>query len=304
MTFEASHSHYTSGTEFQIARIEMVANTGTYVDAPSHRFRGHGDISNLPLEKLANLPGLVIDATRCGRSIHADDLWRRRLSGRAVLIKTGWSKHFGKPEYGQAIPSSRGHRARLVERRAALVGIDSLNIDDMADGKTPGPHALLAAGIPIVEHLRGLETCALRLPLLRRAPRASRAWAPSPCERSRSSTERPSSSARCDQRKRSGPRASAPRAACDRFCAVLDRLRVRERRRALRGARALVLAGEVGVLLLRLAVESLAAELRTFSKASAAASSLESSGSLRIASARVFAAVPASSAPNSLATVS
>ena len=158
VTFEASRSHYAAGTEFEIARIEMVANTGTYLDAPSHRFRGRSDVAALPLEALADLAGVCVDARAVGRAIQASVFGELELRGRAVLVLTGWSRHFGTPQYGAGHPFMTAEAARaLVERGAALAGIDSLNIDDTADGSRPAHTALLAASIPIVEHLRGLE---------------------------------------------------------------------------------------------------------------------------------------------------
>lgn len=157
-SFAASRSNYAAGTEFEIARIEMVGNTGTYVDAPAHRFREGGDVSGWPLEKLADLEGLVIDASKARRELLAADLGDAELRGRAVLIRTGWSQHFGTPAYGAGHPFvTREAAQELVRRGAALVGIDSLNIDDMRDGERPAHTLLLGAAIPIVEHLTGLE---------------------------------------------------------------------------------------------------------------------------------------------------
>jgi len=157
-SFEASRAHYDAGTEFEIGRIELVANTGTYVDAPAHRFRGGHDVSLLPLEKLADLEGVLIDAPRDRRALDVADLGQSELRGRAVLLRTGWSKHFGTRAYGVGHPFvSRAAAQELVRRGAALVGIDSLNIDDTADGARPAHTLLLGAGIPIVEHLSGLE---------------------------------------------------------------------------------------------------------------------------------------------------
>lgn len=157
-SYDASRAKYTAGTEFEIARIELVGNTGTYVDAPVHRFRDGGDIAGWPLEKLADLEGLVIDAPRERRELLAADLGSDDLRGRAVLIRTGWSKHFGTPAYASGHPFvSREAAQELVQRGAALVGIDSLNIDDTRDGTRPAHTLLLGAQIPIVEHLTGLE---------------------------------------------------------------------------------------------------------------------------------------------------
>ena len=153
---EASRGHYAPGTTFQIGRIEMVANTGTYVDAPFHRFADGADLAGLPLESLADLPGLVVDA-RPGREQGAELFDGLELRGRAVLVRTGWSRHFGTPAYGSGHPYlAEGAARALVEGGATLVGIDSLNIDSTDDPRRPVHSALLAAGVPIVEHLTGL----------------------------------------------------------------------------------------------------------------------------------------------------
>jgi kynurenine formamidase len=158
LSFEASRERYAPGTQFEIGRIEMVANTGTYVDAPSHRFAGGGDVASWPLEKLLDLPGLVVDLPAGRRALLAADLAPFEVAGRAVLVRTGWSRHFGTPEYGSGHPHlAAGAALALIERGAALLGIDSLNVDDTTDGRRPVHTELLGAGIPIVEHLRGLE---------------------------------------------------------------------------------------------------------------------------------------------------
>lgn len=153
---EQSAAHYSDSTRFQIGRIEMVANTGTYIDAPFHRF-GHGtDIAGLPLPSIANLAGICIPVA--GRAVDQDQLERYPVRGRAVLLRTGWSQHWGSADYARNYPFlTDAAAARLVERGASLVGIDSLNIDDNEDGTRPAHTRLLEAGIPIVEHLRGLE---------------------------------------------------------------------------------------------------------------------------------------------------
>jgi len=154
---EASRSKYAEGTSFQIGRIEMVANTGTYLDAPFHRFAGGADIAGLPLSRLAGLPGVLVDATRAGRSIDASLFAGLPLPGRAVLVKTGWDVHWRSPRYGQGHPFlTRGAAEALQAARPALVGIDTLNIDDTNDGARPAHTLLLEAGIPIVEHLCNL----------------------------------------------------------------------------------------------------------------------------------------------------
>jgi kynurenine formamidase len=155
---EASRQHYAPGTEFHIARIEMVANTGTYLDAPSHRFAGAADLAALALGSLAELPGVVVDAPAGRRAVRAGDLPPGELGGCALLVRTGWSRHFGTPRYADGHPFLTADAAEaLVAQRAALVGIDSLNIDDTADGSRPVHTRLLGAGIPVVEHLTNLE---------------------------------------------------------------------------------------------------------------------------------------------------
>jgi kynurenine formamidase len=135
----------------------MVANTGTYLDAPFHRFADGADLAALPLECVANLPALVVTAPARGRAIGEGELPDRELRGHAVLFRTGWSRHFGSDAYFEGHPFvTREAAERLALRGAALVGIDSLNIDDTADGARPAHTRLLAAGIPIVEHLTRL----------------------------------------------------------------------------------------------------------------------------------------------------
>lgn len=152
-----SRKSYAPGTEFHIGRIEMVANTGTYLDTPSHRFEGKPDLALLPLEALANLEGVVLRPAARGRAIDADALGAADVRGKAVLVQTGWDRHFGTPAYGQGHPFlTRDAAERLREGGAALVGIDSLNIDDTADGARPVHTVLLGAGILVVEHLTGL----------------------------------------------------------------------------------------------------------------------------------------------------
>lgn len=154
---EASRSKYAEGTTFQIGRIQMVANTGTYMDAPFHRFAEGADIAGLPLTRMAGLPGVLVDAIGAGRSIDAGLFAGLPLAGRAVLIRTGWDAHWRTPRYGEGHPFlTRGAAEALVAGGAALVGIDSLNIDDTEDGSRPAHTLLLHAGIPIVEHLCNL----------------------------------------------------------------------------------------------------------------------------------------------------
>jgi len=155
----ASRSRYAPGTEFQIGKIEMVANTGTYVDAPFHRYADGADLAQLPLEHVADLDGVVIRCVgRAERAIDRDMFAGVAVRNRAVLVHTGWDRHWGTEAYGEGHPFlTRAATAALVEGGARLVGIDSLNIDDTADGTRPAHTLLLGAGIPIAEHLCGLE---------------------------------------------------------------------------------------------------------------------------------------------------
>jgi kynurenine formamidase len=155
---EQSRSLYAPGTEFQIGKIEMVANTGTYLDAPFHRYATGKDLAELPLERLANLAGVVIRADGSnGRAICRAALDGHDLRSKAVLVRTGWDAHWRTDRYFEGHPFLTREAAEyLVRAGAALVGIDSLNIDDTGDGTRPVHSTLLAAEIPIVEHLRGL----------------------------------------------------------------------------------------------------------------------------------------------------
>jgi arylformamidase len=154
---EAARARYGPGLEFQIGKIEMVANTGTYLDSPFHRYAGGKDLSQLPLESLAGLDGVVIRGPADGRAIDRDAFVGRDLGGRAVLVRTGWDVHWGTPTYLDGNPFLTAEAAEyLVREGAALVGIDSLNIDDTRDLARPVHSALLGAEIPIVEHLCNL----------------------------------------------------------------------------------------------------------------------------------------------------
>jgi len=157
----SSRAHYAPGTEFSIARIDMVANTGTYLDAPFHRYESGRDVAALDLETLVELPGFLVRAPEGVRAIDAAALeaatGARELVGHAVLVATGWSRHFGTPAYGHGHPYlTRDAAAFLADRGAALVGIDSLNIDDISTGERPVHSLLLAREVHIVEHLNHL----------------------------------------------------------------------------------------------------------------------------------------------------
>lgn len=153
---EDSQARYAPGTTFQIGRVELVANTGTYVDAPFHRFARGADVGSLPLERLVDLEGIVFD-WRAGRAFDADLFEGSELESRAVLLRSGWDARWRTPAYAGEHPFvTRRAAEALVAARPALVGIDSLNIDDTQDPTRPAHTLLLAAGIPIVEHLANL----------------------------------------------------------------------------------------------------------------------------------------------------
>ena len=152
----ASRERYGPGVEFQIGKIEMVGNTGTYLDSPFHRYADGKDLAALPLESLADLEAVVVDAG-ASRGIGPDAFERCDVRGKAVLVRTGWDAHWGTPVYLSRNPFLTADAATyLAARGASLVGIDSLNIDDIDDLARPVHSTLLGAEIPIVEHLCNL----------------------------------------------------------------------------------------------------------------------------------------------------
>jgi len=157
---EDSRDRYEPGTEFNIGRIDMVANTGTYLDTPFHRYPDGFDLADLPLELVADLPGLCLSVSE--QEIGVETLDGVSFKGQAVLFATGWDRHWGTEHYGDSSHPfvSESTAELLVAGGAALVGIDSVNIDDTRGGARPAHSTLLAAGIPIVEHLTGLEVLA------------------------------------------------------------------------------------------------------------------------------------------------
>ncbi|HEX8696067.1 MAG TPA: cyclase family protein [Longimicrobium sp.] len=156
---EASRAVYAEGTEFHIGRIDMIANTGTYVDSPFHRYEGGKDLSELPLESLADLDAVVVRATgRTGRAIDRGAFDGVDVAGKAVLVHTGHAAHWGTDAYFDGHPFlTRAAAEHLRDAGARLVGIDSLNIDSTDDPARPVHSVLLGAEIPVCEHLRGLE---------------------------------------------------------------------------------------------------------------------------------------------------
>ena len=152
---EASCAHYGPGVEFQIGKIEMVANTGTYLDAPFHRYANGKDLAQLPLESLADLDAVVVRIPReASRAIGRKVFEGTEIEGKAVLVETGWDVHWRTERYLTGHPFLTADAAEYLRSGGVtLVGIDSLNIDDTADLGRPVHSTLLAAGVPIVEHM-------------------------------------------------------------------------------------------------------------------------------------------------------
>ena len=239
LTREASKATYAEGTTFEIGRISMVANTGTYVDAPLHRFAEGDDLAGLPLEKLADLEAVVVRVAGSDvRAIDVETLLAHDVRGKAVLLHTGDAARFGTPEY-VVDPSclTRAGADWLVAQGAALVGIDAANIDDMTDGQRPAAHA--AAGgrdpdrraparpgaaatrrgplhrrAPAGRGLRHLPRARLRLgprPAAARNPSAGRASGSPPWGRCPRRSPRPGRAPAPAGRRRRGPRGEVSR---------------------------------------------------------------------------------------------
>jgi arylformamidase len=150
-------SRYDGKAEFLIASLHLCGNTGTYVDAPRHRFRDGTDLAGLPLEHLADLEVVVVDATNAGRAIGPDALSAGDLRGKALLVRTEFSRHWGTETYFSDNPFLTAESCeRLLAAGVGFVGIDSLNIDDIADMARPAHTTLLRAGVPICEHMTNL----------------------------------------------------------------------------------------------------------------------------------------------------
>lgn len=157
-TRESTRERYDDDSTFQIARIDMVANTGTYIDAPFHRFEHGHDIAGFALDRIAGVPGLVVHAPANQRVMDAECFQNLPLAGRAVLVHTGWDRHWGTDDYFGANPClSEAAAMYLRDAGVVLVGIDSFNIDDTTTRARPVHTALLGADIAVVEHLCQLD---------------------------------------------------------------------------------------------------------------------------------------------------
>ena len=158
LTREASRARYAPGTEFAIDRLTLVGNTGTWLDAPYHRYADGADLSAVPLARTADLPAVVARVAGAAQpGINIGALAALDVRGRAVLLHTGDDARFGTADHAEGGPFlTRAGAAWLAAHDAALAGIDALNIDDTAGGERPAHTLLLAAGIPVVEHLTGL----------------------------------------------------------------------------------------------------------------------------------------------------
>ena len=161
LTREASVANYAPGTTFAMDVITMIGNTGTYLDSPFHRYEGGTDLAGLDLDTLVDQPAEVFHLQdSMQRGIPASVFFDRDVSGRAVLLHTGWDAHFGTPAYATDAPFlTEAGTQSLVDQGVTIVGIDSLNIDDTskdAAGRRPAHSLLLEAGVHVVEHLTNL----------------------------------------------------------------------------------------------------------------------------------------------------
>jgi arylformamidase len=154
---DASRDRYEGKAEFFLGKVDMPGNTGTYLDSPFHRHRDRPDLAALPLDRLAGLPGVIVDAPQDPGPVDLG-LDVEAVRGRAILFRSGWDRRWGSETYWEPDPHLSGEALdRLIEGGAALVGVDWTNVDDTTDPSRPAHTRLLGAGIPIVEHLRGLD---------------------------------------------------------------------------------------------------------------------------------------------------
>ena len=158
MSREQSRSRYAEGTEFHIGRIEMIANTGTYIDSPFHRYADGIDVSELPLDKLAGVECVVVRIAEDVKAIGAEAFRGADVKKKALLVNTGWDRHWRTDQYFENHPHLTELAARyLVDVGALVVGIDSFNIDSTSDGTRPVHSILLRQAIPIIEHMCNLS---------------------------------------------------------------------------------------------------------------------------------------------------
>jgi arylformamidase len=154
---DSSRARYQNKSEFLIGSLHLCGNTGTYVDSPLHRYRGATDLAGLPLERVAHVPVRVFDAREIGRAIGPELFKGADLRGTAVVVRTDFSRYWRTERYGRENPFLTADACELlVASGAAMVGIDSVNIDDITDLARPAHTILLGAGIPICEHMTNL----------------------------------------------------------------------------------------------------------------------------------------------------
>lgn len=171
-TREDSAAFYDDGSSFHIGRIDMIANSGTYLDAPFHRFADGADIAGLDLARLAALPGVVVrQPWESGLAVGIDKFEGLDVAGKAVLVHTGWDRHWRTDAYFDEHPFLTAEAAQwLAVTDARLVGIDSYNINDTRTRGRPVHTALLGAGVLICEHMTNPRRASRRrLRLHRRA---------------------------------------------------------------------------------------------------------------------------------------
>ncbi|WP_308701037.1 cyclase family protein [Halomarinibacterium sedimenti] len=156
---EESRKFYEEGTEFQIGKIEMVSNTGTYVDCPFHRFENGKDLSEVELSRFVDLDAIVIRIPHTETiEITHENLKGYAIENKAVLIHTGWDIKWNTEAYFENNPFLTKKAAEyLRDSKVVLVGIDSHNIDDTRGKSRPSHTVLLGAEILIVEHLCNLH---------------------------------------------------------------------------------------------------------------------------------------------------
>jgi arylformamidase len=154
---DESRGRYEERAEFLLGGVELAGNTGTYLDAPFHRFREREDLAALPLEKVVGLPGVILDAGESDGVVSLEGADEASFRGCAVLVRTGWDARWGSDEYWSDAPFlTAAIVERLIGAGVRLVGVDFGNVDDTGDLSRPAHTGLLEAGIPIVENLRGL----------------------------------------------------------------------------------------------------------------------------------------------------